>query len=193
MLLRLHHDQQIYLLSANHFLDYHAELNRCNIYEQLEHIHRLHAMHDQQQNHNSKQLTSFKIKDILRSDKKARGESKESNPTLETINRLRNSDSVRERNCDTRETNRRKGNIVRPWSTSPRLSPCPSVDTNLNNSDSLSEEEIDVEEIDNDNKEVSGNSSSFLSPLDALVEMSNKAFKGLQSLGRYRQWIIKPS
>ena len=184
MLLRFHQAQQIYLLNANQFLDYHAEFNRCAINEQQEQVHRPHPVHEHRQRQIRKTLTSFKIKDILRGDADTDGENKESNITRDTINRLRNSDCTREKNIDTQRPDRRNVNIVRPWSTSPRLSPAPSVETNLNNSDSLSEEEIDVEEIDNDNKQIHGKSSDCLSPLDALVEMSNKAFKGLQALGR---------
>ena len=197
MLLRIQQAQQIYLLNANQFLDYHAELNRCAITAQAEHVHRPHPVHEHRHRHTNvhdrynrhikKTLTSFKIKDILQSDANINAENEQSNITRETINRLRSPGYTHEKNLDNHKHKGQNVNIVRPWSTSPRLSPAPSGETNLNNSDSLSDAEIDVEEIDGDSKQIHGKPSDFLSPLDALVEMSNNAFKGLQALGRSEQ------
>lgn len=185
MLIHLHQQHQIYMLNAKQIFEYQTELRRYDrICEQLDQVHRQTLAQSQSHNNSDKPLTSFKIKDILSNEmrkKETDNSNKESESapgTLQTVH----SETAGRTICDIQQNKLLRRNIVRPWSTSPRLSPCPSTETSLNNSDSVSEEEIDVENLDDDRKEIP-DKIDFLSPLDALMEMSNKTFKGLQALG----------
>lgn len=184
MLLRLQQQQQIYLLNAKHLYDYQLELNRYSICEQLEHFQRFEMMQRHQRKNAVKPLTSFKIQDILSKDENTQEQKQTSTREIDT--RVKQTDSLRKISCDINEGQKQNGIIVRPWSISPRLSPSPSVETSLNNSGSVSEEEIDVEQIDDDGNKEMPTKPDIISPLDALMEMSNKAFKGLQDRGRFQ-------
>ena len=72
MLLRLHHEQQIYMLNAKHIFETHIEMNQFGICDHLDHLKRLELIRIHHRNKTQKHITSFKIKDILSDEPRKR-------------------------------------------------------------------------------------------------------------------------
>ena len=187
MVLRLHHEQQMYMLDAKCFFESQVLVNPPVVCNHLEQLRRLEVIRLLNRKTKTKHVRSFKIKDILSDVPENRD--RESCAGAQTTNStICNNVTNRESSTCINRLNR--GTIVRPWSTSPRISSPPSDETHLNNDDLSSEEEIDVEHFDDTKQQGINNTLSLVSPLDALVEMSNNAFRGLQTEGRFKNVLV---
>ena len=186
MVLRLHHEQQMYMLDAKCFFESQVLVNPPVVCNHLEQLRRLEVIRLLNRKTKTKHVRSFKIKDILSDVHENRD--REACAGAQTTNSTTCNVTNRESSSCFNRLNR--GTIVRPWSTSPRISSPPSDETHSNNDDLSSEEEIDVEHFDETKQQGINNTLSLVSPLDALVEMSNNAFRGLQTEGMFINVLI---
>ena len=115
-----------------------------------------------------KPFTSFGIKDILGSNGRT---NMVANKTSYSQSRSLNSLNQNRRNIRVATVTR----IVRPWDASP------TPGRNSETSSDADEEEINVEDDDDDDKPISASALKDVSPLDALMEMANKTFQGLET------------
>ena len=114
-----------------------------------------------------KPFTSFGIKDILGANGRT---NIVTNKNSYSQNRSLNSLSQNRRNIRVATVTR----IVRPWDASP------TPGRNSENSSDADDEEINVED-DDDDKPIPASALKDVSPLDALMEMANKTFQGLET------------
>ena len=118
-----------------------------------------------------KPFTSFGIKDILESNGRTN-----MLPHKHSHSHQRSLNSVRQNHRNIRvERVEHVTRIVRPWDSSP------TPGRNSENSSDADDEEINVEDDDDDERPLAASALKDVSPLDALMEMANKTFQGLET------------
>ena len=135
--------------------------------DKYEPIRRLAMVQVQPPRNPDKPFTSFGIKDIL-------GANGRTNmmPSKNSHSHNRNLHSLNHNRRNIRVANVTR--IVRPWDASP------TPGRNSENSSDADDEEINVEDDDDDGP-IAASALKDVSPLDALMEMANKTFQGLET------------